>query len=149
MTERDEPFVGSRRRLTLLAACTIIPLQILLMFGFTFTSPKNISSWLWAFVWFTFILNIPAILISWSLPKLGAYWVLLNTAVSVSIAAGFLLHRYVEGRNFGDGLLTALGVLAARAFIMALFLWAPQLAFAGAMLYRLRSRDLERNTELI
>jgi len=77
------------KRLSLMATFLIIPLHLFLTFGFTFTSPKNITAWHWAFVWFTFLLNIPAILVSWFYPKLGACWVLVNTATSLAIAGGF------------------------------------------------------------
>lgn len=132
------------RRLSLVATCILVPLDLWLTFGFTFTSPQNISFWHWAFVWFTFLLNIPAVLISWMLPRVSAYWLLANTAVSLAIASGFLWHSYLEGRASGDGFFTALGVVAMRAALMAVLLWGPQLFFACAFLFYLR-----RNTNIV
>ena len=126
------------KRLSLMATFLIIPLHLFLTFGFTFTSPKNITAWHWAFVWFTFLLNIPAILVSWFYPKLGACWVLVNTATSLAIAGGFLWHSYFAGIREGYSLFTALAIVAARAIMMACFLWLPQMLFAGAMLIAVR-----------
>ncbi len=122
------------KRLCWIATCVVIPLDMWLAFGFTFTGPQNISFWHWAFVWFTFLLNIPAVLLSWKQPKVSAYWLLGNTSVSILIACGFLWHSYLEGRGTGGSLSVALASVAGRALIMAIFLWAPQIVFAIAFL---------------
>jgi hypothetical protein len=124
------------RHLSVIAACTIIPLQLFLAFGFTFTAAKNISAWHWAFVWSTFLLNIPALILTWFFPRSGSYWVLGNTIISLAIASGFLWNSHFEAKSYGGSLLSALSMAPIRAMVMASFLWLPQLIFGGAMLYR-------------
>ncbi len=125
------------RRISLFGTCLLIPFDLWLAFGLTFTGPQNISAWHWAFVWFTFLLNIPAVLVSWSSPRFAAYWVVVNTAISLLIGAGFLRHSYIEAVP-EYGALKSVMMAGAQAWLGVVILWFPHLLFAGKILFLLR-----------
>ncbi|HET9181317.1 MAG TPA: hypothetical protein VFP59_04220 [Candidatus Angelobacter sp.] len=63
----------------------LIPWELFMAFGFAFTFRAHEPLTAWLFVWFTFLLNIPAVLLSWIWPRAGAYWLLGNVMVSLTI----------------------------------------------------------------
>lgn len=113
----------------------VIPWELFMAFEFSFTLRVHEPFTTWLFLWFTFLLNIPAILASWIWPRAGAYWLLVNVTVSLAIAIGFELISSVQATpgapsaasEFFNGIL---GLIYA-----AIFFWGPPVVVAGGLLF--------------
>lgn len=131
------------RLVSLTGALLVIPWECFMYFGFTFSFRSQESFWAWAFVWFAFALNIPAVLASWVSPRLSAYWMLANIAMSMAIGIGFVLKRYFENpgslSNYTVGWLDG---FAGLVLASVLFWFAPA-AFAFGILTVLHFSHLE------
>src|ERR1700735_4092126 len=117
----------------------VVPWECFLTFGFTFTMRGHESLWVWAFVLFAFLLNIPAVLLSWFLPRQGALWILANTAISMAIGVAFQWTNYLHNPDSPASLLT----LFAGLIMEIALLWFAPLAFALGILMILNSSELE------
>lgn len=112
----------------------VIPWELFMAFGFSFTFRAHEPFLAWLFLWFTFLLNIPAILSSWVWPRAGAYWLLANVTVSLATGLGFELMSFVQrtpgapsaASEFFNGIL---GLIYA-----AVFFWGPPVVVAGGLL---------------
>jgi hypothetical protein len=73
-------------------AILILPWGIFLgvMFTFSFRSPE--SPWAWTFDIVTFWFQVLAVLLSFAFPRISAFWMLVNIAISVLIGIGFQVH---------------------------------------------------------
>jgi hypothetical protein len=121
----------------------VIPWECFLTFGFTFAMKGHESLWIWAFVLFAFLLNIPAVLLSWFMPKQGALWILANTAISMAIGAGFQWKNYLDNPNSSASFISSLLTLFAGLAVEIALLWFAPLAFAFGILLILNSSELE------
>src|SRR4051812_38696967 len=74
-----------------LGVIVIIPLDLLVAFGMSFTAPSNLKMSHVVFLLFACLLDIPAITISFIRPRLGSSMILLGTAVSLAMAAAFFM----------------------------------------------------------
>lgn len=122
----------SCRMLSLLGTVVMIPWDLFLAFGFTFTS-EHITRTDCIFIWATFYLTIPVVLISWMLPRLAAYWMIGNIVVSMSVL------RFREISWYLPPL-----ALVFEAFRYFFCFWILKLFFAGSLLYlSMRRKPLE------
>jgi hypothetical protein len=64
----------------------LIPINLIgfMFFGFSFTDHE--SEWVWSFIQFADLWQIPAILLSFFFPRTAAIWLLSNILISVGIA---------------------------------------------------------------
>jgi len=108
----------------------VVPWECFLTFGFTFTLTGHESFWVWAFVLFAFLLNIPAVLLSWFMPRQGALWILANTAISMAIGAGFQWKNYLNNSDSSASFISSLLTLFAGLVAEIALLWFAPLAFA-------------------
>ena len=122
-----------------MGALLVVPWECFLTFGFTFTMGGHESIWVWAFILFAFLLNIPAVLLSWFMPRQGALWVLANTAISMAIGAGSQWRNYLHNPDSSGSLLTLFAGLVTEIAL----LWFAPLAFAFGILIILNSSELE------
>jgi hypothetical protein len=78
---------GKQKWISLLGTFTLIPWDLFLAFGFTFSFKGGGYDTILdrAFVWATFYCTVPAVLVSWFLPKIGGYAILTSTAASIVI----------------------------------------------------------------
>lgn len=113
-------------------------------FGFTFSFKAHESLWAWVFVWLAFLLNIPAVISSFFFPRLGAYWVLANTVVSMALGIGFELSSYIASRHTADTPIMGFAGALATMFTTAVFFWGLPLIFAAGMLIILKTSHLEQ-----
>lgn len=131
------------RLVSLAGALMVIPWECFMYFGFTFSFRGQESFWAWAFVWFAFALNIPAVLVSWVSPRLSAYWILVNITVSMAIGIVFVGKRYFENpgslSNYTVGWLDG---FAGLVLASVLFWFAPA-AFAFGTLIVIHSERIE------
>src|SRR5215831_11065970 len=112
------------RTVSFLGTVVLIPWDLFMAFGYTFSFPSNPPIVEKLFVWITFYMTVPAVLISWRFPKLGAYWILLDTAISVLIVAAQRLIWYVEFRQRPYELAHSLPVaIALQIFYVGAFFW--------------------------
>jgi hypothetical protein len=121
----------------------VVPWECFLTFGFTFTMAGHESLWIWTFVLFAFLLNIPAVLLSWFMPRQGALWILANTAISMAIGAGFQWKNYLHNPDSSASFISTLLTLFARLVAEIALLWFAPLAFAFGILIILNSSELE------
>jgi hypothetical protein len=135
--------LGSNKTIALLGSLLVIPWELFLVFGFTFSLNGHESSWTWAFILFAFLLNIPAVLLSWFKPKWSAYWVLANIAVSMAIGAGFQLQGYRENPHSTESLASTLLNLFAGGIASIVLLWFAPAIFAFGTLIVIHSEQLE------
>jgi len=113
----------------------VIPWELFMAFAFSFTFRAHEPLTTWLFVWFTFLLNIPAILSSWMWPRAGACWLIANVMASLAIGTGFELISIVQSKpgapsaasEFFNGIL---GLIYA-----AVFFWGPPVVVAGGLLF--------------
>lgn len=124
------------RTLSLLGTVIMIPWDLFLAFGFTFTSAEHITFTDWIFIWATFYLTIPAVLISWVLPKLAAYWIIVNTAASMSVVGFREINWYLQYRHSPYDLATPLPLaFVFEAFWYFFCFWIFKLFFGAGLLY--------------
>jgi hypothetical protein len=126
----------SQERRTLLAislagTLLVVPWELFMAFGFTFTFRAHEPLTAWLFVWFTFLLNIPAVLCSWLWPRLAGFWLIGNVAISLAIGIGFELMSFVQAprsaaSEFFNGIF---GLIYT-----AVFFWGPPLMMAAGLL---------------
>ncbi len=94
----------------------------------------NEPFWAWAFVLFAFFLNIPAVLLSWIRPRLAAYWIFSNIAVSMAIGIGVQIKNCLDSTGSSETFLAqALNLFAVSVAAIA-FVWLVPAAFAFALL---------------
>lgn len=116
-------------------------------FGYTFSFRGNEPTAHWLFVWVTFYLTVPAVPVSWLFPKLGAYWVLLDTGISISIVAAQRISWYWEFRRHPYPLAYSLPIaIAFQVFYVGSCFWAGKLIF-GLVTLHLRRRAEQAPTE--
>jgi drug/metabolite transporter (DMT)-like permease len=127
----------------LMGTLLVVPWECFLTFGFTFTMRAHESLWVWAFVLFAFLLNIPAVLLSWFLPRQAALWILANTAISMAIGAGFQWKSYLDNPHSSASFISSLLTLFAGLVGEIVLLWFAPLAFAFGILIVLNSSELE------
>jgi hypothetical protein len=125
----------------------LIPWDLFWSFGFTFTSLGNVSRSDWAFLWFTFYLTVPVVLVSWIFPRLGAYWMLANTTVSMMLVAFREIAWYIHYRRNPYPLTSPL-LLAVllELFWYFIFFWLFKLIFAGAILFVRQQERIQHET---
>lgn len=121
---------------TYLGTILVIPWELLITAGFTLSFRTHESFWTWAFVWSGFLLNIPAILLSKFRPALGASWVLVNVATSMTIGLVFEWRSYIENASDNKTFSGFVSVFHGLGSSILLFWFAP-MAFAFAMLIAL------------
>jgi len=104
-------------------------------FGYTFSFRDNPPISDQVFVWTTFWLTVPAVLISWLLPRLSGCWILFNSGISISIVAYQRIIGYVEYRRHPYELAMPLpvAILVQVLYVGTLF-WAGKILFGLAML---------------
>ena len=111
-------------------AIFVLAWEAFLTFGLTFSFTEHESFLTWAFLCFTTLLNIPAILCLWRWPRLSAYWLLINIAGSFLSTAGVIYERYSELSRIGEqspfGDMFTGGLLVGMIKTSAM-LWLPQL----------------------
>lgn len=148
-TGSEEPSMRFRlsqnKTIALLGCLLVIPWELFLIFGFTFSLTGRESLWTWAFILFAFLLNIPAIMLSWFNPKLSAYWLLANMAVSMAIGAGFQLRGYLENPHSTESLTSTLLSLFAQSVATIVFLWFAPAVFAFGTLIVIYAEQHESN----
>src|SRR5690242_14859398 len=76
-----------------IALLTLVPSQLFFAMGFTFAFREHEPAMLWAFVWFVFLLDVPAVVLSFFLPRWATWWVAAN------IAGAVLTWYFVGGRD--------------------------------------------------
>jgi hypothetical protein len=135
--------LGSNKTIALLGSLLVIPWELFLFFGFTVSGISHEWSWTWAFILFAFLLNIPAVLLSWFKPKWSAYWVLANIAVSMAIGVGFQLQGYRENPHSTEGLASTLLNLFAGGVVSIVLLWFAPAVFAFGTLIVIHSEQIE------
>ena len=135
--------LSQNKTIALLGCLLVIPWELFLVFGFTFSLHGHESLWTWAFILFAFLLNIPAVLLSWFEPKWSANWVLANMAVSMAIGAGFQLRNYLENLHSTESLPSALLSLFAEGVVAIVLLWFAPAVFAFGTLIVIHSEQLE------
>jgi hypothetical protein len=135
--------LGQNKTFALLGCLLVIPWELFLIFGFTFSLAGRESLWTWAFILFAFLLNIPAVLLSWFKPKWSAYWLLANIAVSMAIGAGFQLQGYRENPHSTESLASTLLNLFAGGIVSIVLLWFAPAIFAFGTLIVIHSEQIE------
>ena len=83
-------FTPERRNLivvSLAGTLLVVPWELFMTFGFTFSFREHEGLLAWLFVWFTFVLNIPAVLCSWVWPRVAGWWLVANVTISVLVGA--------------------------------------------------------------
>lgn len=124
------------KTLSLFGTLGLIPWDLFMAMGYKFSGPEHLAALDATFVWATFYLTIPAVLISWVSPKLGAYWILANTAISASIWVVHKISWYLEYRRNPYTLETPIPVGVFLELVsMAVFFWGGKLFFAWGLLY--------------
>ena len=123
----------------------VVPWELFMTFGFTFTFRAHEPMLTWLFVWFTFLLNIPAVICSWLWPRVAAFWLIANVMVSllISIAQETLSYMHSsQGEPWSPGAVFS-GILAI--IYSAVFFWGPPLLIAAGLLLvpKLMRIDLE------
>lgn len=136
--------LSQTRTASLIGSFVVIPWDLFMTFGFTFSFSVHESFWAWAFVWLAFLLNVPAVLSSFFFPRLGAYWVLANTVLSMALGIGFELSSYIATRHAVEPPAMGFGGALAAMFTTAVFFWGPPLVFAAGMLIILKTSHLEQ-----
>lgn len=129
---------------SLIGSFVIIPWDLFMTFGLTFSFKAHESLWAWVFVWLAFLLNIPAVISSFFFPRLGAYWVLANTMVSMALGIGFELSSYIASWHTADTPIMGFAGALATMFTTAVFFWGLPLIFAAGMLIILKTSHLEQ-----
>ena len=131
------------RTVALFGTLILIPWDLFMAFGYTFSFRSSEPIVEWLFVWVTFYLTLPAVLISWLFPKLGAYWILLNTTISVLIVAAQRISWYLEFRRKPYELAHPLPIaIALQIFYVGAFFWGGKLAFSCGIFHY--SRDSKK-----
>lgn len=128
---------------TLMGTLLVVPWECFLTFGFTFTMRAHESLWVWAFILFAFLLNIPAVLLSWFRPKQGALWILANAAISMAIGPGFQWKSYLDNPHSSASFISSWLTVFAGLIAEIVLLWFAPLAFAFGILMILSSPELE------
>src|SRR5579884_1142388 len=131
------------RSISLLGSLLIIPWACFMNLGFTFTFREHESVWTWIFVWFAFRLNIPAVLVSWFAPRLSAYWMILNAAISMAVGAVFEFRSYLESPHTSGPYLPIFLNAFAGAVFLVVFFWFIPCSFALGMLMVLKANKLQ------
>jgi hypothetical protein len=123
----------------------IVPWELFMTFGFTFTFRAHEPLLTWLFVWFTFVLNIPAVLCSWFWPRVAAFWLMGNVTVSllISISQEVLSYMHSAPREPWSAGTVFTGILGI--IYSAVFFWGPPLLVAAGLLLmpKLTRIDLE------
>ena len=133
----------NQKTVALLGTMLLIPWDLYMAFGYSFSFPSNPPLLERVFVCVTFYLTLPAVLISWLFPKLGAYWILLNTTISVLIVAAQRINWYLEFRRKPYELAHPLPIaIVAQIFYVGAFFWGGKLAFSLGILHY--GRDSQR-----
>jgi uncharacterized membrane protein YraQ (UPF0718 family) len=135
--------LSQNKTLALLGCLLVIPSEWFLFFGFTFSLTGRESLWTGAFILFAFLLNIPAVLLSWFSLRLSAYWMLANMAVSMTIGAGFQLRNYLESPLGTENPTSNLLSLFAGSIGEIVLLWFAPGVFALGALIVIHSEQLE------
>ena len=90
------------RILSLLGTVIVIPWELLSDFVISLVGQGHNTTWNVALMWFAFRLNIAAVLLSWIKPRLAAWWILINIAVSMSIVTFWFSPSWgMVGKTFG------------------------------------------------
>lgn len=129
---------------SLIGSFVIIPWDLFMTFGFTFSFRAHESLWAWAFVWLAFLLNVPAVISSFFFPRIGAYWVLANTVLSMALGIGFELSSYIASRHAAEPPAMGFAGTVVAMVTTAVFFWGPPLIFAAGMLIVLKTSHLEQ-----
>lgn len=79
-----------------LGAILIVPWAVFMGVMFTFAFRSDESLWAWVFDIISFWCQVPAILLSFLKPRIGAYWLLANTAVSVLFGLVFQIESALK-----------------------------------------------------
>lgn len=125
-----------KKILSLFGMVVVIPWDLLIAFGFTFRSASNIPTSDWLFVWITFYLSVPAVLLSWFSPRWAARWMLLNTALSAIIVAQRELQWLLGYKRAPYALTMPLPIaLFFELVSMIVFFWGPNLVFGVGLAY--------------
>lgn len=120
---------------SVLGTLLLIPWDLLMGLGYTFSFRDNQPVLDQVFVWTTFWLTVPAVLISWLLPKLSGCWILVNTGISISIVAYQRIIGYMEYRRHPYELAMPLAVaILVQVLYAGTFFWAGKILFGIAML---------------
>ncbi|MGZ4867938.1 MAG: hypothetical protein ACXV7C_11980 [Candidatus Angelobacter sp.] len=136
--------MSQTKTVSLMGSFVVIPWDLFMTFGFTFSFRAHESFWAWAFVWLAFLLNVPAVIISFFFPRLGTYWVLVNTALSMALGIGYEMNSYIGSRHAAEPPAMGFGGALATMFTTAVFLWGPPLVFAAGMLIVLKTAHLQQ-----
>lgn len=111
---------------SIVALFTLIPVDLFLAFGFTFSfTGDEPFFWGWAFVWTAFFLDAPAVLISFFAPKIGAWFLSFNAVASFLMSFIFLAKNAIEAHFRIGTLALARTIIMLVAFwgVKALFIW--------------------------
>lgn len=123
-------------------AGTLIFLPVYLFWGglFSFSVTATDSFWAWGFGIVACWCQILAMLTSFFNPRKAAYWMLVNTAVSIMLAAGYI--------TWSAGALphapSPIGLwpyTGSGLFKAGMIFWAPPLVFARLLLRRNPNRE--------
>jgi hypothetical protein len=123
----------------------VVPWELLMTFGFTFTFRAHEPVLTLLFVWFTFLLNIPAVACSWLWPRAAAFWLVGNVVVSVLMSVSQEVLSYMHS---APGEPRSPGTVFTGIFAMiytAIFFYGPPLLVAAGLLLmpKLTRIDLE------
>ena len=130
-------FTPERRNLivvSLAGTLLVVPWELFMTFGFTFSFREHEGLLAWLFVWFTFVLNIPAVLCSWVWPRVAGWWLVANVTISLVTAIVYtLLHIRSAPLSMPEASELFSGMF--QIIYTALFFWAPPLLIAGGLLF--------------
>jgi len=107
------------------------------MFTFAFRSDESL--WVWAFDIISFWCQVPAILLSFLKPRLGAYWLLANAAVSILMGLGFQIESAYQPDARHPGAVEWFQILPRLVKVCAWF-WGLPILFALLLLMAVRGQ---------
>jgi hypothetical protein len=130
-------FTPGRRSLivvSLAGTLLVVPWELFMTFGFTFTFRAHEPFLAWIFVCFTFLLNVPAVLCSWFWPRVAGWWLVGNVTISVVTA---IVYTLLPIRSSPLSMPKAAELVSGifQIIYTALFFWGPPLLIAGGLLF--------------
>jgi hypothetical protein len=130
VTHKIRSLLTATRIIAIVSAVLLIPIDLFLAFGITFTF-REPEPWIsWIFVWFAFLLDVPALLLGVFKPRAGAYWVLANAIISGTMVATFLVRDFMNATGTTVPIGRSLWMLVmSRMFAMFLAFWGAKFAY--------------------
>src|ERR1035437_1596 len=137
------PTLSPSRRQCLMAsvagAILILPWGIFMGVMSTFSFRSDESLWSWTFVIVTFWFQVFAVLLSFALPRISAFWMLVNIAFSALIGICFLVHSAYQPDARHMNSMEWLQTLPKLLHVAGMF-WMLPLIAAILLLYASRVR---------